>query len=268
MNNLHSESEISKYIDKFLEGDIEWSHVPNIFSFPYNDKVLRDKACKAFTNVLSEIHNIRPQTLDKMAVFLETSDYFPALQPLINHRNKIQNVVDQEESGYLDPTGNKRKVLLVLNNVISSLKVVKRHTPKLKGVHALFKYDVFLSYATKDSKHAQDLYSKIHHEGFKVYFSEKTIVGGDNFSDNIRDALVESAELWVLITPNSLHSEWVTTEWGAAWGLGKRIVPILLQCSHEALPNRLKLLQCADYHEIDRLIEQLSGRQESKSKDA
>jgi len=121
-------------------------------------------------------------------------------------------------------------------------------------------FDVFLSYSKADEEYASRLHNKISSSGLRVYFAKKELAAGDPFTEEIREALINSYEIWVLVTPNSLKSEWVTTEWGAGWVLKKRVVPILLRCRIEELPERLQSVQCADYHEIEWLIQDLHSR--------
>lgn len=123
-----------------------------------------------------------------------------------------------------------------------------------------FDFDVFLSYARGDEDHAKQLYEKLKGSEVRTYFAPKELFGGDPFNEEIRRSLINSFEIWVLTTPNSLKSEWVATEWAAAWVLKKRIVPILLRCNVDALPERLKSFQLVDYHEVDSLITQLKTR--------
>jgi hypothetical protein len=47
----------------------------------------------------------------------------------------------------------------------------------------------------------------------------------------------------------------VISEWGAAWALQKRLVPILLGCVAEQLPERLRKLQGVQFH----LVPDLAG---------
>jgi len=56
-------------------------------------------------------------------------------------------------------------------------------------------------------------------------------------------------------SPSSLKSGWATTEWGAAWVLEKKIIPILHQCSVDELPERLKRLHCIDLYRIKEHID-------------
>jgi hypothetical protein len=54
-----------------------------------------------------------------------------------------------------------------------------------------------------------------------------------------------------------MESEWVTTEWGAAWALEKKIIPILLRCEVSRLPDRLKRIHSVDFHRYNDLIQHL-----------
>ena len=120
-----------------------------------------------------------------------------------------------------------------------------------------YTYDVFLSYARTDSSEAENLHNKIETAGRKVFMAPKVLKPGDDFAEEIRMALIGSRELWLLVSPSSSSSEWVISEWGAAWALGKRIIPILHRCPPESLPQRLQKLQCIDLHRIDELIRSL-----------
>lgn len=126
-------------------------------------------------------------------------------------------------------------------------------------------FDVFLSYSRADEAPAKQLYEKLKGSEVRAYFAPKELIGGDPFTEEIRQALINSFEIWVLTTPSSLKSEWVTTEWAAAWVLKKRIVPILLRCNVDALPERLKSFQLIDYHEVDSLVTQLKARLASEN---
>jgi hypothetical protein len=135
-----------------------------------------------------------------------------------------------------------------LKNKIDSVKTDKNKTDEQ------FKYDVFLSYASKDNQEALKIYEAIEQIGGKAFLSEKTIKPGDDFAEKIRRALQESKELWLLVSPDSVKSEWVISEWGAAWVLDRKIIPILHRCDVNSLPDRLRKLHCIDYYKFDELI--------------
>jgi omega-amidase len=125
------------------------------------------------------------------------------------------------------------------------------------------RYDVFLSYAASDDSSARALVQRAENQGLTVFFAPKSLQFGTNFSEEIRSALMSSRELWLLMTPQVVGSEWVTTEWGAAWALRKLIVPILLRVSPSQLPERLREVQAVDYHDVENLLSQSLARREN-----
>ena len=114
--------------------------------------------------------------------------------------------------------------------------------------------DVFLSYSSDDRQHADELYEAITAAGGKAFLAARDLRPGDDFAEEIRKALWKSRELWLLVSPNSLTNDWVISEWGAAWALGKKIVPILILCRAEHLPDRIARLHCIDFHKFPELI--------------
>jgi hypothetical protein len=118
-------------------------------------------------------------------------------------------------------------------------------------------YDVFLSYSSHNSTEARTVSDAIIGSGKRVFLAEKSIQPGHDFEDAIRKALRGSREVWLLVSPQSMKSEWVTTEWGAAWALEKKIIPILFRCDSNSLPDRLKRIHCVDFHCYNELIKSL-----------
>jgi hypothetical protein len=125
-------------------------------------------------------------------------------------------------------------------------------------------YDVCISYSTHNKKEAEELHKALHNEGLTCFLSEKDLEGGDEWEERIRQALWQSAEMCLLVTPESLKSEWVATEWGAAWVLAKRITPVLLRCSLEQLPDRLRKSQSVDFHKVGTFAKQVKRRVSSQ----
>jgi TIR domain-containing protein len=115
-------------------------------------------------------------------------------------------------------------------------------------------FDVFVSYSSVDQEQATLLSNAIDAAGRKAFLSAKDLKPGDDFAEEIRSRLINSRELWLLVSPNSLKSEWVLTEWGAAWVLGKRIIPILHRCKPDDLPDRIRKLHCIDFYKYPDLI--------------
>ena len=66
---------------------------------------------------------------------------------------------------------------------------------------------------------------------------------GDNFIEIIRKQMRNCEAAFLVITDNFLKSQFCLTEMGAAWGLGKRIYPILLVSLDKVEKTPLKGLQ-------------------------
>jgi hypothetical protein len=123
--------------------------------------------------------------------------------------------------------------------------------------------DIFLSYSSVDRQEANEIYEAIRKVGGLVFLSEKDLKPGEDFAEEIRKAISSSRELWLLVSPNSLKSDWVISEWGAAWVLRKRVVPILHRCRPEELPDRIRRLHCIDFYKYPDLIRSRFKKEDS-----
>ena len=105
------------------------------------------------------------------------------------------------------------------------------------------KIDIFLSYSTEDSVIANELKGEIEERGIKCFMAEKDIPVGTQWSDRIRNALINSKKIIILITPRSKNRPWVMTETGAAWVLKKNIIPVLMFVSPSELIEPISRFQ-------------------------
>ena len=85
-------------------------------------------------------------------------------------------------------------------------------------------WTVFISHSGTDTWVAQQIAREIEACGAVPFLDEANIAVGDDFEDRILDALEESKELVVLLTPWSLSRPYVWAELGAAW---VRRIPII-----------------------------------------
>jgi len=97
-------------------------------------------------------------------------------------------------------------------------------------------------------------------KGVNIFMSEKDLTSGDVWDEKIRKALLASREMALLVSPNSLKSEWIATEWGIAWAMEKRITPILFRCDTSQLPDRLKRYEARDLHATELYISEVFSR--------
>lgn len=71
---------------------------------------------------------------------------------------------------------------------------------------------VFISYSSKDDERAMDLLKRLEAEGIEVWIDEKSIETGSPLDDAIRDFIIDCDYTVVLISKNSLKSNWVNQE--------------------------------------------------------
>lgn len=115
-------------------------------------------------------------------------------------------------------------------------------------------YVVFLSYSSGDKDEARNIQEFLEQNDVSCFIDEKSIKPGDEWEDSIRTSIKNCEYLILLITPDSLKSEWVLSEWAIAWALEKPIIPVVLRCDYAQLPQRLKRYHAINYHELDKLI--------------
>ncbi len=88
---------------------------------------------------------------------------------------------------------------------------------------------VFLSYSRKDLNFVQGLAQALMSNGVDVWWDLSSLQGGDNWTNAIPQA-IENCELCVVVlSPNSVESEWVQKEYTYALNQKKQIVPLLYQ---------------------------------------
>src|SRR5579859_1225393 len=92
--------------------------------------------------------------------------------------------------------------------------------------------EVFISYAGSDGEIASHLADDLARAGINVWFDRK-IRPGDNWQDQINRHIEDAEAVVVVISPESLRSQWVRHEWTSALarslrgGPGsRRIIPI------------------------------------------
>src|ERR1700677_1116244 len=118
---------------------------------------------------------------------------------------------------------------------------------------------VFVSYKNEDLDFAENVISRLEKEGFATWTDLK-IGAGEEWRNVIDVAIKNAFALIVIMTPEAKASEYVTYEWAFAWGVGIRVIPIMLRST--ALHPRLEALQPLDFTKVktrpwDKLIEEV-----------
>jgi hypothetical protein len=102
---------------------------------------------------------------------------------------------------------------------------------------------IFISYAAKDEPLADELRESFVKRGKKVFLASRDLSGGSIWEPTIREAIVASSEMLVIVTPNSKERSWVMIEAGAGWILAKRVTPCLAYVEPNQLPEALSKFQ-------------------------
>ncbi len=86
---------------------------------------------------------------------------------------------------------------------------------------------VFISHSDVDMVSARKLRNLLVHRANAYVFTTEDLSAGEKWENKLRDELAAADVIVALLTPTSVHSNWVLQEIGAAWALGKPIVPVI-----------------------------------------
>ena len=98
-------------------------------------------------------------------------------------------------------------------------------------------YKVFISSTHRDIDVARDLARRIMEAGVRVFPVEETSVRGDSEAASVTRSLREADEVIVILTDNSVHNPGVLFETGAAFGLHKRVTPLVVNVQDSEIPS-------------------------------
>lgn len=105
------------------------------------------------------------------------------------------------------------------------------------------KVKIFLSYSNQDSNIAKNLYANLEKSGASCFMAEKDIAAGELWEERIRQELISSDWVVILVTPRSKNRLWVAAEAGAAWVLDKKLVAALMFVDPNELIDPIKKRQ-------------------------
>ena len=111
--------------------------------------------------------------------------------------------------------------------------------------------EVFLSQSNKDHSTAERLADVLARHGVPTFFSPQSILGSQEWHDEIGDALRRADWFVLLLSPRAVKSNWVKRELVYVLAHDRfkgRIVPLLLaKCQHERLSWTLAGYQFIDF---------------------
>jgi hypothetical protein len=103
-------------------------------------------------------------------------------------------------------------------------------------------HKIFISYSQSDQEEAKRLVAALRATDIVGWLDAADIAAGASIPSAIRNALLQSSAMVVLLSPSALQSNWVQFEIGAAEALGKKIIPVIISggLAESGLPEILK----------------------------
>ena len=121
-------------------------------------------------------------------------------------------------------------------------------------------YRIFVSHSTADKWLATIVCEKLEAAGADTFRDDRDIDGGDDIPERLRQEIIRSKELVVLITPESVNRPWVLLEVGGAWLRGMRVTPILCHVAVDRVPDLIKSKKAVQLNDLDAYLESLRRR--------
>ena len=132
---------------------------------------------------------------------------------------------------------------------IASTKKTRETSPTIptteKVEKKLKKVNFFISHCYDDGDFAELLKLRIEQNGYTAWIDIERLGIGVDWRQEIDQAIKDSSALIVVMTPKARESEYVTYEWAFAWGVGVKVIPIMLKQTQ--LHPRLESLQFMDF---------------------
>jgi hypothetical protein len=96
-------------------------------------------------------------------------------------------------------------------------------------------YLVFLSHSSRDNWLANVIAQKMRAAGIEIWIDEMSLSGGDEVLPVIISGMKKAKEAVVVVSNESIRTQWVAAEIGMAVALGKRITPLLNNIDQDAM---------------------------------
>jgi hypothetical protein len=105
---------------------------------------------------------------------------------------------------------------------------------------------IFISYSRTDSAFVDRLEADLRARDFQTWVDRRRLEGGQDWADSIQRALERCEVMLVILSPDSIASEWVKKELSFAQTAGKRIIPVHFRAVSQ-VPLRLEGLQWVEF---------------------
>jgi hypothetical protein len=147
-----------------------------------------------------------------------------------------------------------------------SAKRAKEQTPKKSAARkgkqqpaAPSMYKVFISHSSKESWIARQISKEINDIGLKTWVDDTDLHGGDEIESTIKNGIHDTQEVLVIVSTNSVMSQWVFYEVAIAKVEKKRVTPILNNVGSDVI-GPLKSIKNYDLNDFDKFLLELAKR--------
>jgi len=131
--------------------------------------------------------------------------------------------------------------------------------PKSSKRQKRWRYLVFISHSSLDAWIARVMVEKIGSLGAECWLDEKNLAGGNVIVEDIILGIDACHEAIVLISPNSVKSQWVPFEIGGVRAQHKRVTPVLNNVKPQQMAP-MKDIKGIDLNSFDEFLAQLKRR--------
>jgi hypothetical protein len=121
-------------------------------------------------------------------------------------------------------------------------------------------YTVFISHSSKERWIARQMAKEIESLGAETWLDLKDLRGGDEIRSSVKSGIKKSREAVILLSANSITSQWVSYEAGIADGQDKRVTSILNNLSPDEGLKPLEGIKALDLNDFDLFLVELEGR--------
>jgi hypothetical protein len=123
---------------------------------------------------------------------------------------------------------------------------------------------IFVSHSSKDSEAGKALvdllsraFPQLEDQILYTSMQSSGLPSGAKIPETLQQGLNESDIVIGIISSNSLDSDWVLFELGAAWGMQKLVIPLLCNIKHEYLPRPLRERNAVKAHDRGDILQML-----------
>ena len=108
---------------------------------------------------------------------------------------------------------------------------------------------VFISYSSEDLKFVEALYERLRRSGYSPWFNVNNIAPGDEWEPELMKGIEETAVVVLVVSPNSMKSDWVRVEWEGFLASKKPVLQLLYR--EAETPPELKAIQGIKFKDDD-----------------